>query len=102
MLSDVPLTAPAYAQEIFGPVAPVVAFSNLDEAVSLANSTEYGLSLGILTRDVIKGLELAERIPRKPRAKCNRTSSWLSELGGRDIRPLQSGPIAAAHQVCSP
>ena len=63
VLSDVPLTAPAYAQEIFGPVAPVVAFSNLDEAVAMANGTEYGLSLGILTRDVMKGLALAERIP---------------------------------------
>jgi benzaldehyde dehydrogenase (NAD) len=47
----------------FGPVAPVVAFSTLDEAVALANGTEYGLSLGILTRDVMKGLALAERIP---------------------------------------
>jgi benzaldehyde dehydrogenase (NAD) len=63
VLSDVPLTAPAYAQEIFGPVAPVVAFANLDEAVQLANGTEYGLSLGILTHDVMKGLALAERIP---------------------------------------
>lgn len=63
VLTDVPLTAPAYAEEIFGPVAPVVAFSDLDEAVRLAAGTEYGLSLGILTRDVMKGLELAERIP---------------------------------------
>jgi benzaldehyde dehydrogenase (NAD) len=63
VLSDVPLTAPAYAQEIFGPVAPVVSFANLDEAVALANGTEYGLSLGILTKDVMKGLALAERIP---------------------------------------
>jgi benzaldehyde dehydrogenase (NAD) len=63
VLTDVPLTAPAYAEEIFGPVAPVVGFSSLDEAVQLANGTEYGLSLGILTRDVMKGLELAERIP---------------------------------------
>ena len=63
VLSEVPLTAPAYAEEIFGPVAPVVSFSGVDEAVRLANSTEYGLSLGILTRDVMKGLEIAERIP---------------------------------------
>ena len=35
----------------------------LDEAVALAAGTEYGLSLGILTRDVMKGLALAERIP---------------------------------------
>jgi benzaldehyde dehydrogenase (NAD) len=63
VLADVPLTAPAYAQEIFGPVAPVVAFRDLDEAARLASGTEYGLSLGILTRDVMKGLALAERVP---------------------------------------
>jgi benzaldehyde dehydrogenase (NAD) len=53
----------AYDNEIFGPVAPVIRFSTLDEVAALASGTEYGLSLGILTRDVIKGLELAERIP---------------------------------------
>ncbi len=63
VLTGVPLTAPAYAEEIFGPVAPVVPFADLDEAVRLANGTEYGLSLGILTADVMKGLALAERIP---------------------------------------
>jgi benzaldehyde dehydrogenase (NAD) len=63
VLSQVPLSAPAYAEEIFGPVAPVVPFTSLDEAVKLANGTGYGLSLGILTRDVMKGLALAERIP---------------------------------------
>ena len=63
VLTDVPLTAPAYAEEIFGPVAPVVPFGSLDEAARLAAGTEYGLSLGILTRDVLKGLALAERVP---------------------------------------
>ena len=63
VLSQVPLTAPAYTQEIFGPVAPVVAFRDLDEAARLAAASEYGLSLGVLTRDVAAGLALAERIP---------------------------------------
>ncbi|MEW2502729.1 aldehyde dehydrogenase family protein [Amycolatopsis sp. NPDC047767] len=63
VLADVPLSAPAYAGEVFGPVAPVVAFADLDEAARLAAGTEYGLSLGILTRDVAKGMALAERIP---------------------------------------
>ncbi|MEU1853429.1 benzaldehyde dehydrogenase [Streptomyces sp. NPDC019990] len=63
VLSGVPLTAPAYAEEIFGPVAPVVPFRDLDEAAGLAAGTEYGLSLGILTRDVAKGLALADRVP---------------------------------------
>jgi benzaldehyde dehydrogenase (NAD) len=63
VLADVPVSAPAYAEEIFGPVAPVVSFDSVDEAVELAAGTEYGLSLGILTRDVYRGLEIAERIP---------------------------------------
>jgi benzaldehyde dehydrogenase (NAD) len=54
---------PAYSQEVFGPVAPVIRFSTVDEAAALASNTPYGLSLGIMTRDVMKGLDLAERIP---------------------------------------
>ena len=63
VLGDVPVQSPAYREEIFGPVAPVTAFSSPEEVVELATATEYGLSLGILTRDVYAGLELAERIP---------------------------------------
>jgi benzaldehyde dehydrogenase (NAD) len=63
VLGDVPVHAPAYQQEIFGPVAPVTPFSSVEEVVQLAAGTEYGLSLGILTRDVYAGLQLAEQIP---------------------------------------
>jgi benzaldehyde dehydrogenase (NAD) len=63
VLADVPTTAPAFVEEIFGPVAPVVKFSDAEEAVRIAAATDYGLSLGIVTRDVMKGLALAERLP---------------------------------------
>lgn len=63
VLSEVTPEMPAYAQEIFGPVAPVTRFSTLDEAAALAGGTEYGLSLGILAGDTMRALELAERIP---------------------------------------
>ena len=63
VLADVPHTARAYQEEIFGPVAPIVTFQDLDEAARLAAGTDYGLSLGIITRDVMAGLSLAERIP---------------------------------------
>jgi benzaldehyde dehydrogenase (NAD) len=63
VLTDVPTDAPAYAQEIFGPVAPITAFDSIDDVVKMAAGTEYGLSLGILTRDVMRGMELADRIP---------------------------------------
>ncbi|GAB1822109.1 benzaldehyde dehydrogenase [Herbidospora sp. RD11066] len=56
-------TGPAYDHEVFGPVAPVRSFSTIEEAVALAGDSEYGLSLGILTRDVMKAMHLAERIP---------------------------------------
>jgi len=54
---------PAWDEEIFGPVAPVASFSSDDEAAALAASTGYGLSLGIITRDVMKGVALADKIP---------------------------------------
>jgi benzaldehyde dehydrogenase (NAD) len=63
VLADVQPQMPAYASEVFGPVAPVVSFATPDEAAKLAADSEYGLSLGILTRDVMRGLDLARRIP---------------------------------------
>ncbi|NUR63009.1 MAG: aldehyde dehydrogenase family protein [Catenulispora sp.] len=63
VLADVPAGSPAFAQEIFGPVAPVVRFSDAAEAARLAADSEYGLSLGIVTKDVMKGLALADTIP---------------------------------------
>lgn len=63
VLADVALDDPALNEEIFGPVAPVTKFSSIEEAVSIASNSEYGLSLGIVTPDVMKGLALADRIP---------------------------------------
>ena len=63
VLADVPVSSPAYTEEVFGPVAPVVRFDSVDDVVRLAADTPYGLSLGILTRDVMRALEIAERIP---------------------------------------
>lgn len=63
VLDRVGVDAPAYREEVFGPVAPVVRFSTEDEAVALAADSAYGLSLGVLTGDPMRGLALAERIP---------------------------------------
>ncbi len=63
VLAEVSPQMPAYASEVFGPVAPVVRFSSAQDAAKLAADTEYGLSLGILTRDVMRGLDLARQIP---------------------------------------
>jgi len=46
-------------EEIFGPVQSVIAFESLDEAVALANDTEYGLSAGVFTGHVATAHRLA-------------------------------------------
>ncbi|HEX5495404.1 MAG TPA: NAD-dependent succinate-semialdehyde dehydrogenase [Mycobacteriales bacterium] len=48
--------------EIFGPVAPVVTFDTEDEAVALANDTEYGLVAYVYTRDLSRGLRVSEAL----------------------------------------
>ena len=63
VLADVKPGMSVYDNEIFGPVAPVVRFSTLDEAAALARNSEYGLALGILSRDISRALALAEQIP---------------------------------------
>jgi len=63
VLAEVPLNSPVFTEEVFGPVAPITRVSSAEEAVRLASEGDYGLSLGIVTRDVMRGLALAEQIP---------------------------------------
>jgi acyl-CoA reductase-like NAD-dependent aldehyde dehydrogenase len=49
-------------EETFGPVAPVITVSSEDEAVAIANDSEYGLSAGIITRNEERGLRVARRL----------------------------------------
>jgi succinate-semialdehyde dehydrogenase/glutarate-semialdehyde dehydrogenase len=62
VLADVPANAEILKEEIFGPVAPVITFKTEDEAVKLANSTEYGLIAYAFTQNLNRGLRLAERL----------------------------------------
>jgi acyl-CoA reductase-like NAD-dependent aldehyde dehydrogenase len=51
-----------FREESFGPQVSITRVKSADEAVKLANDTEYGLAAAIFTRDIAKGLELAKRI----------------------------------------
>jgi benzaldehyde dehydrogenase (NAD) len=53
---------PGFENEVFGPVALITTFGSDDEAVELANATEYGLSLGIISKNVARAMALAERM----------------------------------------
>ena len=50
-------------EETFGPVVPILAFKDDAEALDLALDSEYGLSVGVFTADLDRGLTFAERIP---------------------------------------
>jgi succinate-semialdehyde dehydrogenase / glutarate-semialdehyde dehydrogenase len=62
VLAAVPSDAALLRTEIFGPVAPIVSFEGEDEAVALANDTEYGLASYVYTGDLARGLRVAEAI----------------------------------------
>ncbi|MFT4002983.1 MAG: aldehyde dehydrogenase [Rhizobium sp.] len=51
-----------YAEESFGPVKPIIRVASEDEAVRVANDTEYGLSSAVFSRDVQRALAVAGRI----------------------------------------
>jgi len=62
VLSDVPSTSALLRQEIFGPVVAVVPFTDEDEAVALANDTEYGLVSYVFTESLARGQRMVERL----------------------------------------
>lgn len=62
VLTGVAEDARVLGEEIFGPVAPIITFATEEEAVRLANATEYGLAAYAYTRDLARGLRLSETI----------------------------------------
>ncbi len=52
VITAVPRTADMVMQESFGPLAPILAFKDIDDAIALSNSTAYGLSSGIITNNM--------------------------------------------------
>ncbi len=62
VLWEPPRDTPAWCEETFGPVATVVAADDLDHAIAMANESDYGLSAGVLTNDLQRGLQAARRL----------------------------------------
>ncbi len=62
VLLGVPAQARINREEIFGPVAPITTFTTDDEAIALANDTEYGLASYVYTKDLARTIKVAEAL----------------------------------------
>jgi aldehyde dehydrogenase (NAD+) len=62
LLRDVPITHRLAQEEVFGPVLAAMAFQDEDEAVQLANATQFGLVAGVWTRDGGRQFRMAKRL----------------------------------------
>ena len=62
VLADVAPDSPITQHEIFGPVAPVIPFTDTDAMIAQANDTELGLTAYVYTADLARGLHVSERL----------------------------------------
>lgn len=80
VLDGVPAGARAATEETFGPIAPIVTISSLDEAIALTNASPYGLMAAIFTRELRSALHFAERV-RSGMVNINVTTNhWENHL----------------------
>ena len=73
IMDHVPADSPVATDEVFGPVLSIVRFKSLDEAISIANGTDYGLSAGIFTNDYNQAMTASRQL----RAGTVWVNTWL-------------------------
>jgi benzaldehyde dehydrogenase (NAD) len=62
VIADVAPGMRAFEEEIFAPVAPITVYRDEEEAIALANQTDYGLSTGIITGSAARGLDFSRHL----------------------------------------
>jgi phosphonoacetaldehyde dehydrogenase len=62
IIIDVPRNADMVMQESFGPLAPIMTFKDIDDAIALSNSTAYGLSSGVVTNNMAYALRFVKEL----------------------------------------
>jgi acyl-CoA reductase-like NAD-dependent aldehyde dehydrogenase len=62
VVTDVKPGSPLHEEEVFGPVLPIIEFDSIEEVLTMANSTEYGLAAFVHTRDIATAMAVSEQL----------------------------------------
>ena len=62
IIGNIPKTSRAFSEELFGPVISFYTFTEIDEAIALANATSYGLGASIWSKDIMQAKDIANNI----------------------------------------
>lgn len=102
LLADVAMNARIACDEVFGPVANIIAFDDIDEAVGAVNASPYGLQCGVLSRSLETAMKLSRRI-RAGGVILNGTSTWRTDQlaygGVKDSGIGREGPRYAIRDL---
>ncbi len=77
LLTDVTTDMRVWTEEVFGPVLPVITFKTEEEAIRLANDTEYGLGGRVITKDFERASRVASKIEAGT-VEINEADRWIS------------------------
>lgn len=102
VLADVTPEMKVCAGEVFGPVVAIATYQDLDEAIRLANDSEYGLQAAIFTSDITKGLR-AVRALDYGGVLVNEVPTWRADQqpygGVRDSGNTREGPAYSVKEM---
>jgi acyl-CoA reductase-like NAD-dependent aldehyde dehydrogenase len=105
LLDDVSLEMKVSCNEVFGPVVTVSRVSGLDQAVELANGTNYGLQAGIYTQDITKALRAARTLDFGG-VTLNEAPTYRADQmpygGVKDSGNTREGPKFAVQEMTEP
>lgn len=101
VIRDVSQSMQIYREETFGPVVPVIAFQDNEQALALALQSEYGLAVGVFTKDISRGIAMAKAIPAGI-VNINAGSTWWEihlPFGGGSGKKSGIGRLGGMHTL---